>query len=59
MYTTQRHPCLDSDPSDFFATRAQTLLQYEIDCPSLATVQALVVLCAYEAAQGLDSRGTQ
>jgi hypothetical protein len=45
-------------PSELFASQAQRLLQIEMDSPVPATVQALVVLCSHEAAQGRDSRGS-
>ncbi len=43
--------------SEFFGTRAKTLLDIEMDSPSVATVQALVVMSATEAADTRDARG--
>lgn len=43
--------------AEFFAFRAKTYLEIEMDSPSLAVVQALLVLSSHEAAQMRDSRG--
>ncbi|KAL6240280.1 hypothetical protein RBB50_012809 [Rhinocladiella similis] len=42
---------------DFFAARAKTLLDLEMDYPTLATVQALIILSFYEAGRIGDARG--
>lgn len=43
--------------SEFFSARAKTLLDIEMDSPNVATVQALVVMSASEAAYTRDARG--
>ncbi|KAH0841184.1 fungal specific transcription factor [Fonsecaea pedrosoi] len=55
-YSSQRLPGVD-DPPEFFAYRAKTLLEIEMDSPCMATVQALGTLSAHEAAYARDSRG--
>ncbi|EXJ74645.1 uncharacterized protein A1O5_01338 [Cladophialophora psammophila CBS 110553] len=45
------------DPPDFFGCRAKAFLDLEMDCPSIATLQALLILSSLEAAAGRDSRG--
>jgi hypothetical protein len=42
---------------EFFSHRAKTLLDIEMDSPSVATVQALVIMSASEAAFTRDARG--
>ncbi|EXJ56258.1 uncharacterized protein A1O5_12714 [Cladophialophora psammophila CBS 110553] len=42
---------------DFFAARARVLIDLEMDHPTLATVQALIILSFYEAGRGDDARG--
>ncbi|OGM49528.1 hypothetical protein ABOM_001671 [Aspergillus bombycis] len=43
--------------SDFFADRAKALLEIELDSPTLATVQAMVVLSAHDVGCKRNSRG--
>ncbi|KAF6785049.1 hypothetical protein CSOJ01_15650 [Colletotrichum sojae] len=46
-FESRHHPTFVTFPkalSDFFADRAKTLLDIELDCPSVATVQAMVIL---------------
>jgi hypothetical protein len=43
--------------SEFFSARAKALLDIEMDSPTIATVQALVVMSASEAALTRDARG--
>jgi hypothetical protein len=43
--------------SDFFADRAKTLLDIELDSPCLATVQAMVVLSGHDIGCKRDARG--
>lgn len=43
--------------ADFFATRAKSLLDLELDDPSLSTVQALAILSTHEGAATHDTRG--
>lgn len=42
---------------EFFSLRAKALLDIEMDSPTVATVQALVVMSASEAACTRDARG--
>ncbi|OQU95196.1 Fungal specific transcription factor domain-containing protein [Cladophialophora immunda] len=42
---------------DFFAARAKALVDLEMDHPTLATVQALIILSFYEAGRAGDARG--
>lgn len=42
---------------EFFSARAKTLLDIEMDSPTVATVQALVVMSALEASFTRDARG--
>ncbi|EHK99394.1 putative Nitrogen assimilation transcription factor nit-4 [Glarea lozoyensis 74030] len=51
-----RQGLLESDP-ELFSSRAKTLLEIEMDSPSVATVQALVIMSASEAAFTRDARG--
>ncbi|KAG4441939.1 hypothetical protein IFR05_002558 [Cadophora sp. M221] len=45
------------DAAQFFNSRAKLLLEIEMDSPSIATVQALVIMSAIEAAFTRDARG--
>ncbi|RMJ16797.1 hypothetical protein CDV36_003551 [Fusarium kuroshium] len=45
------------DACKFFASRAKVYLDLELQTPTIATLQALVILCEHEAAQGRDSQG--
>lgn len=51
----------DADPElldpEFYSSRAKALLDIEMDSPTVATVQALVIMSATEAAFTRDSRG--
>jgi hypothetical protein len=57
MYSKQSHVSIEGDAAEFFAARAQVLLEIELDSPTYGTLQALVVMCTYYAAQGHESRG--
>ncbi|CRK22965.1 hypothetical protein BN1708_013565 [Verticillium longisporum] len=48
---------LPEPASEFFSARAKALLDIEMDSPTVATVQALVVMSASEAAFTRDARG--
>lgn len=48
---------LPEPASEFFSARAKALLEIEMDSPTVATVQALVVMSASEAAFTRDARG--
>ena len=54
---TQRRSDLPDPMDDFFTSRSKTLLEVELDSPSLSTVQSLVILSAIEAALTRDARG--
>lgn len=43
--------------AEFFSSRAKALLDIEMDSPTVATVQALVIMSASEAAFTRDARG--
>ena len=43
--------------ADFFADRAKIILEIELDSPSVATVQALVILSSHDIGCKRDSRG--
>lgn len=43
--------------AEFFGDRAKSLLELELDCPSVATVQATVILSSHEVGNGKDARG--
>ncbi|KIW84801.1 hypothetical protein Z517_00189 [Fonsecaea pedrosoi CBS 271.37] len=57
-YATWTPPTIKDDPAQFFARRTKVLLDIEMDCPAMATVQAILVISSYEASSGRDSRGT-
>lgn len=42
---------------EFFGDRAKEFLDLELDCPRVATVQALVILSSHEIGNGNDARG--
>lgn len=48
---------LPNNAAEFFGSRAKLLLEIEMDSPSVATVQALVIMSATEAAFTRDARG--
>jgi hypothetical protein len=59
-FEARYHPTFITFPkslSEFFADRAKALLEIELDCPCVATVQALVILSSHEAASNRDARG--
>jgi hypothetical protein len=56
FYSQRDHPRIDERPSDFFAARTRIFLEIEMDSPTLATIQAAMILSAHEAADGRDSR---
>ena len=57
MHTTRQNPSIIGDACKFFASRAKVYLDLELQTPTIATLQALVLLCEHEAAQGRDSQG--
>lgn len=42
---------------DFFADRAKSTLETELDSPSVATIQAMVILSSHEIGNGKEARG--
>ncbi|KAJ9326393.1 transcriptional regulator family: Fungal Specific TF [Paecilomyces variotii] len=59
-FEARYHPTFITFPkslSEFFADRAKTLLEIELDSPCVATVQALAILSSHEAASNRDARG--
>ncbi|KAI9925584.1 hypothetical protein MW887_005966 [Aspergillus wentii] len=59
-YESKYHPDLVTFPrslAEFFSDRAKILLESELENPCLATIQALVILSAYEASCTRDTRG--
>ncbi|KAL2847792.1 fungal-specific transcription factor domain-containing protein [Aspergillus pseudoustus] len=59
-YEAKYHPDLVTFPrslAEFFGDRAKLLVDSELESPSLATIQTLVILSAYEASCTRDTRG--
>ncbi|KAH7171429.1 fungal-specific transcription factor domain-containing protein [Dactylonectria macrodidyma] len=59
-FESRHHPTFVTFPkslSDFFADRAKALLEIELDCPCVATVQAMVVLSSHDIGCKRDARG--
>jgi hypothetical protein len=56
-YASTPHPLIHTDVPEFFASRAKVYLDIEMDSPTLATLQGLIILSAHEAGQARDSRG--
>ncbi|CAH0054486.1 unnamed protein product [Clonostachys solani] len=52
-----KHPELPTPLAGFFAKRAKSLLDFELDNPRLSTVQALAILSIHEGAETHDTRG--
>lgn len=52
-----KYPSLPLPPAEFFATRATTLLDIELERPRISTVQALTILSTHEAACTRDTQG--
>lgn len=48
---------LPEPASEHFSAKAKALLDIEMDSPTIATVQALVIMSASEAASTRDTRG--
>ena len=55
--TSRSDPMISGSIVQFFLSRAKALLDIEMDSPTVATVQALVILSAIEAAFTRDARG--
>ncbi|RDL30011.1 uncharacterized protein BP5553_10638 [Venustampulla echinocandica] len=56
-YTDRTHPAIKDATDEFFGFRAKALLDIEIDSPTIATAQALLVMSSHEAAHARESRG--
>ncbi|KAI0478051.1 fungal-specific transcription factor domain-containing protein [Xylaria cf. heliscus] len=59
-FESRYHPTFITFPrslADFFADRAKALLDIELDCPCIATVQAMVVLSGHDIGCKRDARG--
>lgn len=59
-FEARHHPTFTTFPkslADFFADRAKTLVEIELDSPCIATVQALVLLSSHDIGCRRDSRG--
>ncbi|KAL3447658.1 fungal-specific transcription factor domain-containing protein [Aspergillus insuetus] len=59
-YESKYHPDLVTFPrslAEFFGDRARLLVESELEAPSLATIQTLAILSAYEALCTRDTRG--
>ncbi|OJD29688.1 fungal specific transcription [Diplodia corticola] len=57
IFETRKHPGLPTPLAEFFASRATTLLDIELESPRIATVQALAILSSHEAACTRDTQG--
>ncbi|KAJ5964198.1 transcriptional regulator family: Fungal Specific TF [Penicillium vulpinum] len=60
VFETRYHPSFVTFPKslgEFFGDRAKEILEIELDSPSVATVQALVILSSHEIGIGSDTRG--
>lgn len=42
--------------AEYFATKAKILLEADLGCPNIGTIQGLCLLSSYEAARGRDAR---
>ncbi|KAL1858737.1 hypothetical protein Daus18300_009871 [Diaporthe australafricana] len=56
-FETRKHPDLPAPLAEFFANRAITLLDLELQHPRISTVQALSILSSHEAASTQDTQG--
>jgi Fungal specific transcription factor domain len=56
-YADRSHSGLPDDAAEFFGLRAKAYLDIEIDSPSIATAQGLLILSSHEASCARDSRG--
>ncbi|OQV08084.1 Fungal Zn2-Cys6 binuclear cluster domain-containing protein isoform 3 [Cladophialophora immunda] len=57
LFYTDRYAKLPRPLSKFFADRAKTLVEYELDYPKITTVQTFSLLSWHEATYTKDSRG--
>ncbi|KAL4819520.1 fungal-specific transcription factor domain-containing protein [Aspergillus spinulosporus] len=59
-FETRYHPDFVTFPKslvDFFGDRAKAILEVELDCPCVATIQALVICSSLEVGSGREARG--
>ena len=56
-YTDRSHPAVAKSTDEFFGFRTKCYLDIEIDSPTIATAQALLILSSHEAAHARESRG--
>ncbi|OQD84434.1 hypothetical protein PENANT_c013G00053 [Penicillium antarcticum] len=59
-FETRYHPSFVTFPKslvEHFGDRAKALLEIELDSPSVATVQVLVIMSSHEVGNGQDTRG--
>ncbi|KPI36587.1 Nitrogen assimilation transcription factor nit-4 [Cyphellophora attinorum] len=56
-YTDRSHDRIQGPVDEFLALRAKAFLDIEIDSPTIATVQALLILSSHEAAHTRETRG--
>jgi hypothetical protein len=59
-FETRYHPSFVTFPKslvEYFGDRAKALLEIELDSPSVATVQVLVIMSSHEIGNGQDTRG--
>ncbi|KAL2824866.1 fungal-specific transcription factor domain-containing protein [Aspergillus cavernicola] len=59
-FESRFHPTFVTFPKtlvDFFGDRAKLFLDLELDCPCVATVQAMVLLSSHEIGNGKEERG--
>lgn len=58
-YENRYHPTFVTYPrslAEYFASRAKILLEAELECPNIGTVQGLCLLMSHEVARGRDTR---
>ncbi|GFF91717.1 hypothetical protein IFM61392_09414 [Aspergillus lentulus] len=59
-FESRYHPTVITFPKtlvEFFADRAKSILETELDSPCVATIQAMVILSSHEVGNGKDARG--
>jgi hypothetical protein len=59
-FESRYHPTVITFPKtlvEFFAERAKSILETELDSPCVATIQAMVILSSHEIGNGKDARG--
>ncbi|EHY53079.1 hypothetical protein HRR83_006080 [Exophiala dermatitidis] len=56
-YTDRSHPAIKEAADEFFAFRTKAYLEIEMDSPTIATAQAVLILSSHEAAHARESRG--